>query len=320
MPNDAPENDIEACNQVNTDISGGQRRNRRISSTHELVSKTTAAMLKSVDEDFKFDRVENSIDNLDYYMYFSYTSIFPNNITTGAEDSKKQWRRSIVSVLRGGARMLLCVIIQTIVTPMMIYYSFESNNDMCMKSNNIYQKITAAIFTFYINISSINSLYDQLIIYSYFDSFFILYHKFRHKHFKIKNNHQRQIFNALINFYLTINIISCVLTTFGSVIIIYNSSSILDIILNSLALKFIDEIDNMSISKSEIYSFKLIYNDIKEQINENMTYFNSHVPKKISQVIKLVKKMCLMYCIGLFLSIILYIFTIFAEIWIIMCY
>jgi len=301
------------------DVSGGYRRNRRISSAQELVSRTTNTILESVNEDFKFDRVENSIDNLDYYMYYSYTSIFPHKITT-EEDSKTQIRRRILFAIKGCLRMTLCVIIQTIVTPMMIYYSINSNNNMCIKNNNVYQKITAAIFTLYINISSINALYDQIIIYSHFDSFFILYHKFRHKHFGIKNRQQRQIFNALINFYLTINIISCVLTTFGSVIIIYNSKSILDIILNSLALKFIDEIDNMSISKSEIYSFKLIYGDIKEQINENMEFFNSHVPKKIAQVIKLVKKMCLMYCIGFFLSIFLYLFTIFAEIWIIICY
>ena len=193
-------------------------------------------------------------------------------------------------------------------------------DDVIDVGNNIYQKITAAIFTFYINVSSINALYDQVIIYSHFDSFFILYHKFRHKHFGIRNKTQRQVFNVLINFFLTINIISCVLTTIGSVIIIYNSETILDIILNSLALKFIDEIDNMSINKSEIFSFKLIYDQIKGQITENMSFFNSHVPKKMRQVVKLIKKMCLMYFIGCFLSILLYIFTIFAEIWIITCY
>ena len=132
---------IETNNQVNIDISGGNPRARRISSTHALVSKTATAMLNSVNEEFKFDRVENSIDNLDYYMFYSYISIFPNNITTEAESSKKQCRRSIITVLRGGLRMILCVIIQTIITPMMIYYSFKSNNDICIKRNNIYQSI-----------------------------------------------------------------------------------------------------------------------------------------------------------------------------------
>lgn len=318
-----PECDVENPNIVNTDISGGinkNRRNRRISATHELVSRTTNAMLESVNEDFKFDGVENSIDNLDYYMYYSYMAIFPYNITTEEETKRSQLCRSIAITLKGATRMLLCISIQTIITPMMIYYSLDSNQNMCIRRNNIYQKITAAIFTFYINVSSINALYDQVIIYSHFDSFFILYHKFRHKHFGIRNKTQRQVFNVLINFFLTINIISCVLTTIGSVIIIYNSETILDIILNSLALKFIDEIDNMSINKSEIFSFKLIYDQIKGQITENMSFFNSHVPKKMRQVVKLIKKMCLMYFIGCFLSILLYIFTIFAEIWIITCY
>ena len=317
------ENDIENATIVNIDISGGINNNcsnRHRSSAHKLVAKTANAMLESVNEDFKFNRVENSLDNLDYYMYYSYMCIFPNNITPEEEGTDIQLRRSILFTLKGGVRMLLCVVIQTVITPMMIYYSINSNNNMCIRSNNIYQKITASIFTLYINVSSINALYDQLVIYSQFDSFFILYHKFRHKHFGIKNRRQRQFFNALINFFLTINIISCVLTTVGSVIIIYNSDSILDIILNSLALKFIDEIDNMSINKSEIYAFKLMYEDIKIQITENMLFFNSYVPRKIRQVVKLIKKMWLMYFIGCFLLVILYIFTIFAEIWIVICY
>ena len=308
---------------VINDISGGvpeQNRSRRKSTAQEFMTRTTNAMLESVNEDFKFDGVENAIDNLDYYMYYSYTTIFPYKITKEEEEKNTQFCRTVSLGLKGATRMLLCVFIQTIITPIMIYYSLESNKNMCIRNNNVYQKITAAIFTFYINVSSINALSDQLIIYSQFDSFFILYHKFRHKYFNIKNKNQQKIFNILLNFFLTINIVSCVLTTFGSVIIIYNSTSILDIILNSLALKFIDEIDNMSINKSEISSFKQIYGDIKEQITENMSFFNDYVPRKFRQMLKLIKKMCLMHLVGCFLSLVLYIFTIFAEIWIIICY
>ena len=216
--------------------------------------------------------------------------------------------------------MLLCVIIQTVITPMMIYYSINSNPNMCAKNSTFYQKITAAVFTLYINISSINSLSDQVVIYTQFDTFFILYHKFISKHFNIRNRGKRIIFNFILNILLTINIISCVLTTVGSVIIIYNSNTILEIILNSLALKFIDEIDNMSITKSEVFKFQNIYSDVKNIIMDNKSYFENYVPRRIKQVVKLLKKICLMYFVGCILSILLYIFTVFAEIWVIICY
>ena len=269
---------------------------------------------------FSFDKIENSIDNLDYYMYYSYMTIFPIRNDFVEESCKDMGTRCCFQGFRGAVRMLLCVFIQTVITPIMIYYSFNSNTNMCSRKSNIYQKITAAIFTFYINITSINSLSDQINIYFHFNSFFILYHKYLHKYNNTPNKIKRRIFNILINLFLCINILSCVLTTFGSVVIIYNSKSILDIILNSLALKFIDEIDNMSINKTEISTFKYGYNKIKNNIESNMDFFQNYVPKRMAQIVKLLKKMCVMIFLGCLLSIFLYIFTIIAEIWIIICY
>lgn len=311
---DITEIDTEIDNSV---VEPQNKRKKRLSSVQQI----TQNMLESVDDEFKFEGVEDAIDNLDYYMYYTYTTVFPTDYDELREESPA---KAIVRVLctgsKGCIRMMLCVTIQTVITPIMIYYSINSNPNMCSRNSTPYQKITAAIFTLYINISSINSLSDQVVIYTQFDTFFILYHKFVSKHFKIRNRGKRRLFNFILNVLLSINIISCVLTTIGSVIIIYNSKTILEIILNSLALKFIDEIDNMSITKSEVFNFKNIYSDIKHRIKDNMSFFENHVPRKIKQVVKLLKKICLMYFVGFILSITLYIFTILAEIWIIACY
>lgn len=290
------------------DLSGRIPRN-----LHTIVDRMTS-------KEYSFESIENAIDNLDYYMYYSYMTIFPNELNHTNEDRSVIMKRVCFFGIKGALRMILCVFIQTIITPMMIYAALDQNINMCLQDSSKIQKITAAIFTFYINISSINSLSDQLNIYFSFNSFFILYHKFLHKHYNIRNKGKRKIFNIMINFFLSINIISCVLTTVGSVIIIYNSKTILEIILNSLALKFIDEIDNMSITKTEITTFKYNYNIIKNNIEENISFFKNYVPKRLRQYVKLLKKMCLMFVLGCNLSIILYIFTVFAQIWIMICY
>ena len=273
--------------------------------------------------DFKktsFSRVEESIDNLDYYMFYSYTTVFPLHNDHLNEDVKdvcsRVWKRGFI----GGVRMLICVFIQTIITPMLIYYSISSNMNLCAQKSTIYQKITAAIFTFYINLNSINSLQDQLHIYLNINNFYILYHKYLSKTKRTHNKHKRRIFNVMINFFLSINIISCLLTTIGSVIIIYNSKTILDIILNSLALKFIDEIDNMSINKTEILVFKNNHERIKNDIEANKEFFDKYIPSRINQALKLAKKMCFVIGLGACLSLFLYLFTIVAQIWMFICY
>ena len=297
---------------------------RRLSTIPDLSGRVHPNLQSIVEEittkEYSFESIENSIDNLDYYMYYSYMTIFPIESHIYNESNNIIASRLCLFGVKGGLRMLLCIFIQTIITPIMIYYSFNQNTNMCLQKSSIVQKITAAIFTLYINISSINSLADQLNIYLSFNSFFILYHKFQHKHYNRQNKYKRKFFNILVNFFLSINIISCVLTTVGSVIIIYNSDTILEIILNSLALKFIDEIDNMSISKTEIATFKYNYNIVKNNIEKNSEFFKAYVPKRVSQYVKLFKKMCVMIFLGCILSILLYIFTIIAEIWIIFCY
>ena len=76
----------------------------------------------------------------------------------------------------------------------------------------------------------------------------------------------------------------------------------------------------MSINKTEISTFKYGYNKIKNNIESNMDFFQNYVPKRMAQIVKLLKKMCVMIFLGCLLSIFLYIFTIIAEIWIIICY
>ena len=99
-----------------------------------------------------------------------------------------------------------------------------------------------------------------------------------------------------------------------------NSKSVLDIILNSLALKFIDEIDNMSISKTEVYLFKTNYNNIQDKIKNDLDNFMTHVPTKIKQVLERCKKLFLMFCVSNVLGIVLHGLTLFAAIWIWICY
>ena len=315
-PSESDENDppIEDVSNVLRRLSTIPDLSGRIHpNLHSIVEEITA-------KEYSFESIENAIDNLDYYMYYSYMTIFPAESNIINENNNIMARRLCFFGVKGGLRMMLCVFIQTVITPIMIYYSFNQNTNMCLQKSSIVQKITAAIFTLYINVSSINSLADQLNIYLNFNSFFILYHKFQHKHYNIQNKWKRKIFNILVNFFLSINIISCVLTTVGSVIIIYNSDTILEIILNSLALKFIDEVDNMSISKTEIATFKYNYSIVKDNIEKNSSFFKAYVPKRLRQYIKLFKKMCVMIFLGCNLSILLYIFTIIAEIWIIFCY
>ena len=269
---------------------------------------------------YSFNRIDESIDNLDYYMFYSYTVIFPLHNDTENENVNdiclRIWKKGVM----GGVRMIICVFIQTVITPMLIYYSISSNANLCARDGTSYQKITAAIFTFYINLTSINNLSDQIHIYLNFNTFYIIYHKYLSQTKGTINKNKRRVFNILTNFYLSINIISCLLTTIGSVIIIYNSKTMLEIILNSLALKFVDEIDNMSISKSEIMVFKNDYNRIRSEIDENIDFFDKYIPNRISQTLKLVKKMCCTILLGSCLTICLYIFTIVAQIWMFICY
>ena len=63
-----------------------------------------------------------------------------------------------------------------------------------------------------------------------------------------------------------LNMYSSLLTTIGTVFIIYNSEGVLEIVLNAVALKFIDEIDNITISKEEEAKFIKLYREIREDV------------------------------------------------------
>lgn len=275
--------------------------------------------------EYPFDLMDNVVDNLDYYLYYSYFVLFTEEKNSScpefiSDNNKVKVVSQVSFAITGFFKMILCLLIQTVVTPMMIYYSLSEDTDLCRRGPDYFLKFVAFLFTYYINASSIQALTDEVNIYSTFDNFFISYHEYRARKKGYNNKFQLNIFNFFVNFFLCINVISCVLTTVGSIIITYHSKSVLDIILNSLALKFIDEIDNMSISKTEVYLFKTNYNKIQGKIKEDLNNFMSHVPTQIKQILERCKKLCLMFCVSNILAIVLQITTLLAAIWIWVCY
>jgi len=281
--------------------------------------------VNNTNDEYPFDLMDNVVDNLDYYLYYSYFVIFTEEENSMcpefiSDDKRVKVISKVSFAIQGFFKMILCLLIQTVITPMMIYYSLHQGENLCRRGPDYLLKFVAFIFTYYINASSIQSLADEVNIYSTFDNFFMSYHEYRGRKKHYNNKVQVSIFNFLVNFFLCINVVSCVLTTIGSIIITYHSKSILDIILNSLALKFIDEIDNMSISKTEVYLFKTNYNKIQGKIKVDLNNFMSHVPTQIKQVIERCKKLFLMFCVSNILGIVLHITTLLAAIWIWVCY
>ena len=76
----------------------------------------------------------------------------------------------------------------------------------------------------------------------------------------------------------------------------------------------------MSIKKSEILIFKNNYERIKNDIEKDTKFFDKYIPSRITKTITLFKKMCFVIGLGICLSLFLYIFTIVAQVWMLICY
>lgn len=218
----------------------------------------------------QLETLDRTMDNIDYYMYISFYFCYDTpkefDETTyeiseckGVDDTLNNYnyRFLIVSFYK----LIPCILIQLVVNPINIYYAITDSDNLCKNQNSVFLKLVAIVMTTFLTISSFTAINTEIEKYGSSLFWFSDYYK------GVRNFYNRgTFFTRMMSFFFFVNIYSAILTTIGTVFIIYNSDGVLEIVLNAMALKFIDEIDNISISKEEEAEFKKLYEKIKDDI------------------------------------------------------
>lgn len=222
------------------------------------------------DSDYQIDGLNQAMDNLDYYMYVSFFFCYDtktkydvttnkmvvcNNVKDGIDANNQKF---IIMLLY---KLVPCVLIQLVVNPINIYYAYYDTNDLCRNEHELLLKLVACVMTLFMTVGSISTIQTELNKYMECIIWFPDYYRNVHKF-----NKRSRVFVNMMCFFLCLNLYSSILTTIGTVFIIYNSNGVLEIVLNTMALKFIDEIDNISLSKEEETRFTGFYDKIKDDI------------------------------------------------------
>ena len=214
--------------------------------------------------------LDRAMDNVDYYMYVSFYFCYdtPKKFNRdldemveieGVNDDINQY--NIKFLFLSLYKLIPCVLIQLLVNPINIFYSIYDTDDLCRNENSVLLKLVASVLAIFSTVSSFTAIKTEIEKYSRAMFWFADYYK------SVRNFSKRSLmFTRMMSFFFFLNMYSSILTTIGTVFIIYNSDGVLEIVLNAMALKFIDEIDNISISKEEESEFLKLYNNIKEDI------------------------------------------------------
>lgn len=239
--------------------------------------------------------LDRAMDNVDYYVYVSFyfcydtPKIFDKKKNEmvevqGIEDDINQY--NIKFFLMSLYKLIPCILIQLVVNPINIYYSISDTDNLCRNENSVLLKLVASVLAIFSTVSSFTTIKTEIEKYGRTTFWFADYYK------SVRNFRKRSlIFTRMMSFFFFLNMYSSILTTIGTVFIIYNSNGVLEIVLNAMALKFIDEIDNITISKEEESEFLKLYNDIKEDIlyfqidreYKEILGFSVNVPTSIKQ-------------------------------------
>ncbi len=214
--------------------------------------------------------LNRAMDNIDYYMYVSFYFCYDTSKefdkTThqlieckGVEDKIDKY--NINFLFTSLYKLIPCVLIQLVVNPINMYYAINDSDNLCRNQNSVLLKFVAIVISIFLTISSYTAIKTENEKYDRSLFWFTDYFK------GVRNFHNRGvIFTRMMGFFFFLNAYSSILTTVGTVFIIYNSDGVLEIVLNAMALKFIDEIDNICISKEEEAKFKKLYENIKQDI------------------------------------------------------
>ena len=214
--------------------------------------------------------LDRAMDNVDYYMYVSFYFCYdtPKKFNRdldemveieGVNDDINQY--NIKFLFLSLYKLIPCVLIQLLVNPINIFYAIYDTDDLCRNENSVLLKLVASVLAIFSTVSSFTAIKTEIEKYSRAMFWFADYYK------SVRNFSKRSLmFTRMMSFFFFLNMYSSILTTIGTVFIIYNSDGVLEIVLNAMALKFIDEIDNISISKEEESEFLKLYNNIKEDI------------------------------------------------------
>ena len=214
--------------------------------------------------------LDRAMDNVDYYMYVSFYFCYdtPKKFDRdldemieieGVNDDINQYNKKFL--LLSFYKLIPCVLIQLLVNPINIFYAIYDTDNLCRNENSVLLKLVASILGIFSTVSSFTAIKTEIEKYSRTMFWFADYYK------GVRNFSKRSLmYTRMMSFFFFLNMYSSILTTIGTVFIIYNSDGVLEIVLNAMALKFIDEIDNISISKEEESNFLKLYNNIKEDI------------------------------------------------------
>lgn len=214
--------------------------------------------------------LNRAMDNIDYYMYISFYFCYDTSKefdrTThklieckGVEDKIDNY--NIKFLFTSLYKLIPCILIQLVVNPINMYYAINDSDNLCRNQNSVLLKFVAIVISIFLTVSSFTAIKTESEKYGRSLFWFTAYFK------GVRNFHNRGLmFTRMMFFFFFLNMYSSILTTVGTVFIIYNSEGVLEIVLNAMALKFIDEIDNISISKEEETEFTKLYENIKQDI------------------------------------------------------
>tara|TARA_B100001063_G_scaffold247259_1_gene291847 strand:- start:10988 stop:11980 length:993 start_codon:yes stop_codon:yes gene_type:complete len=214
--------------------------------------------------------LDRAMDDIDYYVYVSFYYCYDTQLifdraknemveVKGVNDEINQYNKKFL--MMSLYKLIPCILIQLIVNPINIYYSISDTDNLCRNQNSVLLKLVASVLAIFSTVSSFTTIKTEIEKYGKLTFWFSDYYK------SVRNfNNRTLIFTRMMSFFFFLNMYSSILTTIGTVFIIYNSNGVLEIVLNAMALKFIDEIDNITISKEEESKFLKLYNNIKEDI------------------------------------------------------